>query len=90
MEQALLLFKLDLGVNSTQKDDYYTLILESNQKELLTRGVHLDLSSIDDTMLLVDYTIWNYRNRNEDVPMPKNIELRLMNRKVERRIIRDD
>lgn len=85
-----MLFKLDLGVNGTQKDDYYTLILESNQKELLTRGVHLDLSSIDDTILLVDYTIWNYRNRNEDATLPNHIRLRLMNRKVERRIIRDD
>lgn len=85
MEQALKLFKLDLGINGNQKDDYFMVFLEATQKDLESRAIHLDLSSIDDTMLLVDYSAWKYRNRNEDTQMPTNIELRLLNRKVKRR-----
>lgn len=85
MEQALSLFKLDLGINSNIKDVYFMSLLESTRKELESRGIYLDLSLINDTMLLVDYTTWNYRNRNEDNSMPKNLEIRLMNRKVKRR-----
>ena len=89
-QQILLLFKLELGINGTQKDDYYTMLLESAEKDLKSRAIHLDLSQIDDMMLLIDYTAWCYRNRNENNEIPKNLELRLLNRKMQRRVTQND
>lgn len=86
MEQALNLLKADLGIKSTARDTiYYLPLLQSNAKELESKGVVLDLEKIEDLMLLSDYTAWKIRKRETGDPMPENVKQRILNKKVQKR-----
>lgn len=90
MEQVLNLLKLDLGIKSTARDDYYTAVLQSNANELESRGVKLDLAKEEDILLLSDYSAWLIRHRETGEDIPKNIKLRIDNRKIRARANSDD
>ena len=82
MEQVLKLLKLDLGIKSTAKDDYYIAFLQSNASELGDSGVKLDLSKEKDMILLSDYCAWLIRHKETGEEMPKYLERRINNRKI--------
>lgn len=85
MEQVLKLLKLDLGIKSTAKDDYYIAFLQSNASELEDSGVKLDLSKEKDMILLSDYCAWLIRHKETGEEMPKYLERRINNRKIKGR-----
>ena len=82
---CLELLKLDLGIKNTSKDVYYNSLLEAAQKELERKGISLEKNSVEDAMLISDYAAWCYRKREENIPLPVNLQLRIRNRIVSAR-----
>lgn len=85
METVLQLFKIDLSINHDMRDELFRSLLISCQKELETKGIEIDLSKVEDQMLLSDYAAWIYRKRNEDVGLSKNLDWRIKNRIIKGR-----
>jgi len=85
LDEVLKLLKLDLGITHDKRDAYFNALLNSAVLELERKGIVLSLAEADDQMLLSDYAAWLYRKRQDDVPLAKNLKLRLMNRKVRAR-----
>jgi len=81
----LKLFKTALGITHDKRDEYFMQMLSSRVEELKGRGVSLSSSSYEDVMLLVDYTEFCYRNRDGNVEMPRNLDLRIRNKQVQGR-----
>ena len=80
MDEILNLFKMDLGIKSTSRDAYFTSLLTAGKNELIEKGINIDLTVLDDQLLVADYTAWKYRNRQNDVGLSKNLRLRINNR----------
>lgn len=80
----LSLLKLDLGITHNLRDSYFFSLLASTQEELMTMGVYTDTTKQDDQMLIVDYAAWTYRKRQEDVPLSRNLRMRINNRIIKR------
>lgn len=90
METVLLLLKQDFGIKSDNRDVYFTSLLKAAEKELKRKGITLNLDSTDDQVLLADYTAWNYRNRQKDIGLSKNLQVRIRNRIIKERATRDN
>jgi len=80
----LELLKLDLGITHNLRDTYFNNLLVSSQKEIEITGIALDFSSPDDQILVVDYTAWAYRKRQEDIPLSKSLKSRINNRVIKK------
>ncbi|MEX0416526.1 hypothetical protein [Bacillus sp. C30] len=80
----LNLLKLDLGITHNLRDAYFNNLLVSSQNEIERTGIILDFESIDDQMLTVDYAAWSYRNRQEDAPLSRNLQMRINNRVIKK------
>jgi len=80
-----MLLKLNLGIKSTSKDDYFISRIEAAIEELMSRGVDVNLGASADKMLLADFVAWDHRKIETGAPMPKNIEIRIINRKAKGR-----
>ena len=80
----LELLKLDLGFKHTARDTYLNKLIPSAEKELIRKGLVLDMEQDDDQMLVVDYAAWLYRNRQEYQPLPRNIQIRIHNRAIQK------
>lgn len=85
METVLQLLKIDLGISHNVRDAFFTALLLSSQKELEQKGISLDLTRIEDQMLLSDYSAWIYRKRTENIPLSQNLQYRIRNRIVKKR-----
>ena len=85
INEVLKLLKLDLGIKSTAKDDYYIAFLKSNANELENSGAKLELSKTEDKLLLSDYCAWLIRHKETGEEMPKHLERRINNRKIKGR-----
>jgi hypothetical protein len=85
MQTVLTLLKIDLGISHDKKDTFLQQKIEESMEELKRKGVEIDLESSDDVMLLSDFTAWEYRHRTENIPLAKNLDLRIKNRKTRRR-----
>ena len=85
MEQVLILVKLDLGISGDKRDKYLLHAISAANSEFEKKGVHLDLEDAADAMLLSDYVAWHYRHRTENLPLAKNIALRINNRIIRER-----
>lgn len=85
METVLSLLKIDLGITHNLRDTFFNTLLTTCNAELARKGIDLDLSAVDDQMLLSDYSAWQYRKRTEDVPLANNLQWRIRNRIVKGR-----
>ena len=85
MNTALDMFKIDLGITHNLRDTYFTNLLAAYNDELSRKGINLDLTNTEDIMLLVDFSVYNYKHRNEDVELSKNLRNRILNRQVKGR-----
>lgn len=76
--RVLLLVKQRLNrlVGIDRLDDYLTERIESAREDLKEQGIGLT-EGHSDTMLLVDYTVWQYQNRDKDMDMPRWLQRRL-------------
>ena len=72
MEMALGLVKARLTrpPGDTALDEYLKKRIEGAAAKLKRMGIHLT-ESADDMMLLVDYTVWRYQNRDKAGDMPE-------------------
>lgn len=82
---VLEMLKVDLGINHNKRDSFLNNKLSACATELEEKGVNLDLAKTEDIMLLSDYTAWQYRHRTENVPLAKNLDLRIKNVRTKER-----
>lgn len=75
--QALTLVKTRLNrlQSDTTLDEYLTARIDGAAAELEAIGIHL-ADTADDLLLLVDYTVWQYQNRDAPGSMPEWLRLR--------------
>ncbi len=80
-ETALGLVKSRLNrmAADTSLDDYFRQRIAAAVAELEGTGISLT-GSPDDLMLVVDYTVWQYQNRDSAGSMPEWLRLRRLER----------
>lgn len=77
--QALELLKARLGISTTARDPYLTMIIEGIEDELLSvQGIALDSGNSSHLMFVVDYAEYRYSNRDNPA-MPRHLQWRLHN-----------
>lgn len=74
-EIALSLVKARLNRLDANLDVYLTQRVAAAVEELTRIGIQLN-DSADDLMLVVDYTVWQYQNRDTPGAMPEWLRLR--------------
>ena len=72
---GLVKARLNRLPSDTSLDEYLTARIEAADGELARTGIHIT-GSIDDTMLLVDFVVWQYQNRDTPGAMPQWLALR--------------
>lgn len=82
-ETLLELLKLDLGITHNLRDTYFSKLLVASQKELERMGIVFNEAE-DDLFLIVDYAVWTYRKRQEDIPLSRNLQIRIHNRVIQK------
>lgn len=82
---VLSLFKLDLGVTSTSRDPLYLKKIEASDKELKSKGISTLEEDAEDMILLLDYALWMYQKKGENVGLPANLQTRIRDRIVKNR-----
>lgn len=87
METLLEMLKIDLGIVHNKRDEYLKNCIRGTIGELNRKGIELDVENmpIDDLMLVVDYTAYNYRNRDNNVMLSNNLLYRIRNRILKER-----
>lgn len=81
---ALELLKLDLGIVSTERDEYFTHLLGACEKELNGKGIVCN--DTDTTILLSDLAAYRYRNRTSDnAGLSKSLHYRILNLQIKGR-----
>ena len=75
--QALALVKARLNRLSTDTslDSYFSARINGAIEELEGTGIHLTDSN-EDLLLTVDYSVWQYQNRDKPGSMPEWLRLR--------------
>lgn len=84
LANSLQLLKLDLGITHNLRDTYFSNVLETAYMELSKMGLDLTLSTVEDMQLIVDYAVWNYRKRQEDVGLSRSLKFRIHNRVIQK------
>jgi len=81
---ALKLVKTRLNrvANDTTLDDYFTARINAAIGELQATGITLT-DSTEDLLLVVDYAVWQYQNRDNPNAMPQWLRLRRRERWVQ-------
>lgn len=74
---ALSLVKARLNIlpANTTLDEYLIARIEATAQELEGSGIHIR-NDAEDTMLLVDMTVWQYQSRDKEGGMPEWLRLR--------------
>lgn len=78
---ALVKTRLNRLPGDTSLDTYLTYRIEAAEKELENTGIVLT-DSTDDLLLVVDYAVWAYQNRDTSGSMPEWLRLRRRERWV--------
>ena len=73
---SLVKSRLNRLASDTSLDEYLTARVTAAEKELEAIGIHLSADAPDDLMLLVDYTVWTYQNRDKPGGMPDWLRLK--------------
>lgn len=84
---ALPLVKTRLNrlASDTTLDGYLESRLRGVQQEMERAGIVLDAESPDDLMLLVDWAVWEYGNRDKTAGVPDCLRLRRRERWLHRK-----
>ena len=75
VQTALDLVKARLNRLDANLDTYLVQRVQAAVEELTRIGIKLN-DSADDLMLVVDYTVWQYQNRDTPGAMPEWLRLR--------------
>ena len=73
---SLVKARLNRLSTDTSLDVYLSSRIEAASAELQRTGIKLDAMSIDDTVLLADFAVWQYQNRDAPGGMPDWLRLR--------------
>ena len=73
---SLVKARLNRLSTDTSLDVYLSSRIEAASVELERTGIKLDAMSIDDTVLLADFVVWQYQNRDTPGGMPDWLRLR--------------
>ena len=73
---GLVKARLNRLSTDTSLDEYLSSRIEAADQELARIGITLDSESVDDTMLLADFVVWQYQNRDSSSGMPDWLRLR--------------
>lgn len=68
---GLVKARLNRLPSDTSLDGYLTQRINAAKAELGRMGVKLVENDVDDTMLLADYAVWRYQNRDTPGGMPQ-------------------
>lgn len=68
---ALVKARLNRLAADTSIDDYLTARIRGAFEELNGNGISIDETSTADLMLLVDFVVWRYSNRDKADSMPE-------------------
>ena len=79
-QQLLSMVKIDLGIMTTAYDDRLTQLINTAQQLIAREGAVLDLSSYEDIQLVVMYTSYLWRRRDNGAAMPRMLRWALNNR----------
>ena len=71
---SLVKIRLNRPPGDTALDEYFTRRIEAAIARLEKTGIHLT-GGVDDVMFLVDYTAWQYQNRDKPGNMPDWLRL---------------
>lgn len=71
--------KIDLGTKSTAYDARLTQMIESARAYIEQEGITLT-DSVADSQLVIMYTAWLFRKRDEETGMPRMLRYALNNR----------
>lgn len=84
IQTALKLMKTRLNrlANDTSLDEYFIARLNAAEGELQATGIVL-MDTTEDLLLLVDYAVWQYQNRDNPGSMPEWLRLRRRERWVQ-------
>lgn len=74
--------RLNRLASDTTLDDYLNTRITAAINELEATGIILTAST-DDLMLVVDYTVWEYQNRDKPGAMPDWLKLRRRERWIQ-------
>ncbi|MBR2855140.1 MAG: hypothetical protein IKE81_12530 [Clostridia bacterium] len=72
---GLVKARLNRLASDATLDAYFVQRIEAAEAELENTGISLT-DSADDMMLVVDYTVWQYQNRDSAGTMPEWLRLR--------------
>ena len=72
---SLVKARLNRLASDATLDTYFVQRIEAAEAELESTGISLT-DSADDMMLVVDYTVWQYQNRDSAGTMPEWLRLR--------------
>ena len=72
---GLVKARLNRLASDATLDTYFVQRIEAAEAELENTGISLT-DSADDMMLVVDYTVWQYQNRDSAGTMPEWLRLR--------------
>ena len=72
---GLVKARLNRLASDATLDTYFVQRIEAAEAELESTGISLT-DSADDMMLVVDYTVWQYQNRDSAGSMPEWLRLR--------------
>ena len=81
---GLVKARLNRLASDATLDTYFVQRIEAAEAELESTGISLT-DSADDMMLVVDYTVWEYGNRDKPGGMPEWLRLRRRERWLQQR-----
>lgn len=76
--------KIDLGIMTTAYDERLKAYISHAMREIERESVTLDLESIADQELVIQYASWMWRKRETGEGMPRMIRWQLNNRIFDR------
>lgn len=81
---CLSLFKLDMGITHGLRDTLFTNLINSSAMELAKMGIDFSNETVEDIQLIVDYSAWMYRKRQDDIGLPRNLQFKIHNRVIQK------
>jgi len=67
--------RLNRLASDVSLDDYLKKRIEAADAELARIGIKLVAGNVDDEVLLADYVVWRYQNRDQNAGLPEWLRL---------------
>jgi len=81
--------RLNRLASDTSLDEYLKKRIQAADEEFARIGIHLVAGRLDDEVLLADYVVWRYQNRDNYSGMPEWLRLARRERWLKERLKND-